>query len=83
MSLEPPSKNRREAKLAKHRLTVGLTWNASGEDFWNPVFIGKSKRPRCFGKHWNVEDIGGLYYYNAKAWMRQEVWWDYNRKFNR
>jgi hypothetical protein len=53
------------------RLTVGLTWNATGEDFWKHVFIGKSKSPRCFGKHWNVEDIGGLYYYNAKAWKRQ------------
>jgi hypothetical protein len=77
------AKNRRGAKLAKDRLTIGITWNATGEDFWKPVFIGKAKKPRCFGNHWSPENIGSLYYYNNKAWMRNDVWWDYNRKFNR
>jgi hypothetical protein len=64
------TKNKRGAKIAKDRLTVGITWNATGEDFWKPVFIGRAKRPRCFGRHWSRADIGGLYYYNTKAWMR-------------
>ncbi len=78
------TKDRRGAKAAsKDRLTVGLTWNATGTDYWKQVFIGKAKRPRCFGRLWNPENIGGLYYHNNKAWMRQDVWWDYNRKINR
>ena len=76
------TKNRRGAKLAKDRLTIGITWNATGEDFWKPVFIGKAKKPRCFGNHWSPGNIGSLYYYNNKAWMRNDVWWDFNRKFN-
>ena len=46
------TKNRRGAKLAKDKLTIGLTWNATGEDFWKHVFIGKAKTPGCFGKRW-------------------------------
>ena len=42
------TKSRRGAKAAKDRLTVGITWNATGTDFWKPIFIVKSKRPRCF-----------------------------------
>jgi hypothetical protein len=80
------TKDRRGAKVAKDRLTVGLTWNATGTNYWKLVFIGKAKRPRCFGRLRKLENIGGLYYHNNKvnkAWMRQDVRWDYNKKFNR
>ena len=38
--------NIRRAKLAKDRLAIGITWNATGENFWKPVFIGKAKKLR-------------------------------------
>jgi len=76
-------KKRKGAKLAKDRITVGLTWNASGTDFWKPIIIGKAKNPRCFGRHWSPEKLGALYYNNVAAWMRSDIWWDFNRRFNR
>lgn len=76
-------KDRRGAKTAKDRVTVGLTVNATGTDFWKPVFIGKAKRPRCFGKHWKPEQIGALYYNNETAWMRSNIWVDIMDQFNR
>ena len=76
------TKCRRGAKAAKDKLTVGLIWNATGTDFWKPVFIRSAKRPRCFGRIWKPENLGGLYYHKHKAWMKQDIWWDVNRKFN-
>jgi hypothetical protein len=76
------AKNRKGGKLAKDRITVGITWNALGTDFWKPIIIGKARRPRCFGRYWTPEKVGALYYYNDKAWMRTSIWWDFNRKFN-
>ena len=54
-------------KKDKFRITVGLARNsdASGSEKFEPIYTGKSKRPRCFGK---VEH--GFYYPgNKKAWM--------------
>ena len=42
------TKNRREAKLAKDRITVGIFCNATGS------VIGTAKKPRCFGNHWTL-----------------------------
>ena len=55
----------------------------AGTDYWQPVIIGKSARPRCFGNHWKPESMGAPYYNNTKAWMRQDIWWDINKRFNR
>eukprot|EP00873_Tetraselmis_striata_P042220 jgi/Tetstr1/462484/TSEL_007475.t1 len=62
-------KGRKGGKVAKERTTAGLFWNATGTDFWKPVFIGKANRPRCFGKHSKGENIGARYYSNSKAWI--------------
>lgn len=52
-------------KKDKFRITVGLACNSDGSEKFEPIYIGKSKRPRCFGK---VEQ--GFYYRNnKKAWM--------------
>jgi hypothetical protein len=77
------AKHRKGGKIAKDRLTVGLWWNATGTNFFKPVFIGKAKRPRFFGAHWRHEKIGGLYYNNYRAWMRSYIWLDILAKFNR
>lgn len=77
------TKNMRGAKKAKDMLTVGIFWDATGKNFWQPIFIGKSKNPRCFGKHWKVSSLGAQYYNNSKAWMDSTIWWEVNRKFNR
>jgi hypothetical protein len=40
-----------------------------------PVVIGKSARPRCFGKEFNPNMILP-YYNNTKAWMTASVFGD-------
>ena len=67
-------KARRGGKLAKDRLNVGLFWNATGTDFFRPVFIGKAKRPRCFGPRWDPSKMGAMYFSNSAAWMRSDIW---------
>ena len=74
---------RRGGKTAKDRMTVGLFWNATGKDFYKPVFIGKAKKPRCFGNHWTPAKIGAFYYNNDTSWMRSDIWTDVLRHFNR
>ena len=74
---------RRAGKTAKDRMTVGMFWNATGTDFYKPVFIGKAKKPRCFGNHWSPSKIGAFYYNNETSWMRSNIWVDVLRHFNR
>jgi hypothetical protein len=76
------AKERRGAKLAKDRITIGIFFNATGSDFWKPAIIGTAKKPRCFGNHWTPEKAGALYYHNDSAWMRGEIWLDMINKFN-
>ena len=38
-------------KQDKSRMTVALTVNADGSDFREPLIIGKSINPRCFGRN--------------------------------
>ena len=76
------TKNRRGAKIAKDRITIGIFFNATGSDFWKPAIIGTAKKPRCFGKHWTPGKAGALYYHNDSAWMRGEIWLDMLNKFN-
>ncbi len=39
------------------------------------LFIGKYKRPRCFGKHFDPNKI--VDYYNNTAWMVVPIWDDW------
>ena len=55
-------------KSSKFRITVGFLCNADGSEKWPIFFIGKSKKPRCFGKI--TPQQRGFYYRNNKtAWM--------------
>ena len=68
--------------LSKERLTVALCTNASGNYKLKPLVIGRFKRPRCFGKVWDPNDVVH-YYYNTKAWMTMELFADWLNKLNR
>jgi hypothetical protein len=57
---------------SKERLTVALCTNATGNSKLKPLVIGKFKRPRCFGKVWDPNDVVH-YYNNLKAWMTMEI----------
>jgi len=55
-------------KINKFRITVTFACNADGSEKLPVFFIGKSKKPRCFGKQGPNER--GFYYRNNKtAWM--------------
>ena len=64
-------------KIDKERIIVGLCVNVTGRDKMLPVHvvIGKSKRPRCFGKTFDP-NLLLHYYYNTKAWMMGTVFED-------
>lgn len=69
-------------KSAKKRLTVCLFTNMLGEKE-NPIIIGHSKRPRCFGridvnKTFNID-----WRSNKTAWMTAEIFQDVLKIFNR
>jgi hypothetical protein len=63
-------------KMSKFRITVALACNADGSEKMPPMFIGKSKQPRCFGK---VTPAARGFYYrnNKKAWMTGELFEEY------
>jgi hypothetical protein len=59
-------------KRSKVRITIALLCNAEGSEKFVPLFIGKYKKPRCFGRK---GPIGHGFYYrnNTKAWMTAEL----------
>ena len=55
-------------KAEKNRITVAFMCNATGTEKWPIFYIGKAKKPRCFGKQGPQER--GFYYRNNKtSWM--------------
>lgn len=66
-------------KLAKERLTVLLTVNATGEEVLEPLVIGKSKMPRCFNK---VLPHNVSWRNNKKSWMTSAIFSDYLTSLN-
>ena len=55
-------------KQIKVRLTLALIVNAFGSDRCEPLFIGKSKAPRCFQRK-TCTQLDLKYLNNQKAWM--------------
>ncbi len=51
------TKDRRGAKAARDRLTVGLTWIVTGTDYWKPVFIRKVKDHGALGAFGNQRTL--------------------------
>lgn len=62
------SRRMKGVKIDKTRVTVGLTANATDTSQLPPLFIGRARRPRCFGRK-PGQQLGFDYFNNAKAWM--------------
>ncbi|XP_052271459.1 tigger transposable element-derived protein 4-like [Dreissena polymorpha] len=58
-------------KRSKERITVALCASMTGEKL-PPLVIGKSAKPRCFGKI-KTEKLPVMYRNNKKAWMNTEL----------
>ena len=56
----------------KDHITLGLCTNVSGKERMKMVFIHNSVRPRCFPKAFDPNMLVH-YYFNAEAWMTQEI----------
>jgi len=57
-------------KANKFRVTLCFACNADGSEKRDIFFIGKSKKPRCFG--WRGPNERGFYYRSNKtAWMTE------------
>lgn len=59
-------------KKDRFRITIGFACNADGSEKLEPIFIGKSKNPRCFQKK-DPQARGFYYRNNKKAWMTTEL----------
>ncbi|EGO05072.1 hypothetical protein SERLA73DRAFT_44001 [Serpula lacrymans var. lacrymans S7.3] len=55
-------------KKEKFRISVGLACNADGSEKFEPIYIGKSRRPCCFKKQ-SPKQLGIYYRNNKKAWI--------------
>lgn len=51
---------------------MALAVNVTGSERLKPLVIHKTKRPRCFGKTFDPNNLV-TYYSNKKGWMRTEV----------
>ncbi|KAK3087436.1 hypothetical protein FSP39_005888 [Pinctada imbricata] len=67
-------------KRSKDRLTILCCTNMVG-DKEKLLMIGKSRRPRCFGKM-DVKSLPVTYKHNKKAWMTSEIFTDWLKSFN-
>jgi hypothetical protein len=59
-------------KKDKFRITMAFACNADGSERLPPIYIGKSKKPRCF-KTQTPAQLGFYYRNNKKAWMTSEL----------
>ncbi|KAF4616738.1 hypothetical protein D9613_008852 [Agrocybe pediades] len=68
-------------KKDKSRITIGVGCNADGTDKLELIYIGKAKRPRCFGKT-PIERQGFYYRNNKKAWMTSLLFEEWIKKLD-
>ena len=72
----------RGKKRNKATLTIMLCTNATGSFKMRRYVIGKTKRPRCFGKTFQPENIGVKYLHNKKAWQTGITFYDWIMELN-
>ena len=63
-------------KKEKFSITLGFACNADGSEKLPVMYIGKAKKPRCFGKE-TTEQRGFYYRNNKKAWMTSALFEEY------
>ena len=68
-------------KRSKERITAAFCASLTGEKL-EPLIIGKSKKPRCFGKI-KSENLPVMYRNNTKAWMNSLIFKEWFLKFDR
>jgi len=68
-------------KKDKLRITLGFACNADGSEKQPPVYIGRSKKPLCFGRQ-SPCSYGFKYYNNKKAWMMAVIFEEYETIFS-
>ncbi|KAF0685318.1 Aste57867_22763 [Aphanomyces stellatus] len=69
------------SKKDKSRISVVLASNADGSHKLPLTFIGKSKKPRCFG-NMNQSAMAYLYRSNRKAWMTIALFAEWIQQLN-
>lgn len=79
-SLVFKAENHKGTKKDKERITECFLVSAEGEKF-PPLFIGKSKNPRCFQKR-NRNTLPMTYRNQPKAWMNTTLFVEYLTSFN-
>ena len=68
-------------KKDKTRITLALTYNATGTDRVELLILGHAKKPHCFKKK-SGEEHGFFYLHNTKAWMTGVFFHQYLHRFN-
>lgn len=68
-------------KKSKKRITVAVACNADGSTKLPLLFVGSSRRPRCFqGK--SSDELGVQYESTPKAWMTKQLFETWVLRFN-
>jgi hypothetical protein len=67
-------------KFSKERISVLLCTNIDGSEKKKVDIIGKSAKPRCFGK--SSDNFPVNYYNNKNESMESELWLKVMKKFN-
>ena len=71
----------KNGKFSKERITIGLCCNLDGTDKLRPIVIGKSAKPRCFGKI-KSESLPVVWRANEKAWMTLNLFQEWLSSYN-
>ena len=77
-------KQEKRGKKSKQRFTVAFFVSTAGQKIDEPIFIWKSKLPRCFKRLRNPSRPGNIHYFsNSKSWMTSEIFETLLSKLNR
>ena len=77
-------KQAKGGKKSKQRFTIAFLVSAAGQKIDEPIFIWKSKLPRCFKGLREPSRPGNVHYFsNSKSWMTSEIFETVLSKLNR
>lgn len=64
-------------KKEKDRITIAVTCNADGSEYYPLWIIGRSQNPRCFKKGVATRGLNFHYRFNSKKWMTTAIFLEY------
>ena len=77
-------KQSKGSKKSKQRFTIAFFVSDAGQKLDEPIFIWKSKLPRCFKGLRDPSRPGNVHYFsNSKSWMTSEIFETVLSKLNR